>query len=475
MREEGKEGETPLEREGCGYDAKSCIAARGIPMTDCSPDLTLFPLSQKPVVVRADGGALTSDAGALLLRQLDERLGLTRRLAGCVVDRRESSKVRHDVLSLLRQRIYQIALGYEDCNDADHLRADPALKLAVGRAPTEDELASQPTLSRLENAVGWRECWRFSEALLECYLQRHHKCPPRRIVLDVDATDDETHGDQQLAFFHGYYDEHCYLPLLVFAQAEGTGEQELIAAMLRPGNVHGGHQAMALIGAVVRRLRAALPECVIELRADSALALPEVYEGCEKIALPYTISLPKNERLMEMAEPWMTDAQAIHAETGEKVQVFGAFAYAAHTWSRERRVICKAEVMSQGENPRFVVTSRGDVEPEAHYRFYCQRGDPENRIKELKLDLKADRLSCHRFWANQFRLLLHAAAYVLMQAMRKLLAGTEFARAQVATLRLFLLKVGARIRESVRRVFVQLPSAYPWFELWHRLARAGPG
>ena len=187
-------------------------------MTDRSADLTLFPLPEKPVVVRAEGGALTSDAGVLLLRQLDERLGLTRGLARCVTDRRQPAKVRHEMLALVRQRIYQIALGYEDCNDADHLRADPALKLAVGRAPTEDDLASQPTLSRLENQVGWHECWRISEALLECYRQRHRKHPPARLVLDVDATDDETHGHQQLAFFHGYYDEHCYLPLLVFAQ-----------------------------------------------------------------------------------------------------------------------------------------------------------------------------------------------------------------------------------------------------------------
>jgi len=474
MSNGGKEGETPLGREGYGCDAKSFIAARGISMTECSADLTLFPLPGKPVVVRADGGALTSDAGALLLHQLDDRLGLTRQLGGCLVDRRQPAKVRHQLLALLRQRIYQIALGYEDCNDADRLRFDPALKLAVGRAPSEDDLASQPTLSRLENAVGWHDCWRTGEVLLGSYLQRHRKRPPHRIVLDVDATDDETHGDQQLAFFHGYYDEHCYLPLLVFAQAEGKGEQELIGALLRPGNVHGGHRGMALIKAIVIRLRRAFPKCVVELRADSALALPEVYEGCGKVGLPYTISLPKNERLIEMAQPWMRDAQAIHAETGEKVQIFGEFAYAAHSWSYERRVICKAEVMSQGENPRFVVTNRR-LPPKAVYRFYCQRGDPENRIKELKLDLKADRLSCHRFWANQFRLLLHAAAYVLMQAMRKLLAGTELARAQVATLRLYLLKVGARIRESVRRVLVQLPSAYPWFELWHRLARAGPG
>ncbi len=444
-------------------------------MTECSTEIALFPLPQKPVAIRADGGALTSDAGVLLLRQLDDRLGLTRRLAGCVVDRRERGKVRHQVLSLLRQRIYQIACGYEDCNDADHLRADPALKLAVGRAPTEADLASQPTLSRLENGVGWRECWRIGEALLDCYLHRHRKLPPTRIILDIDATDDETHGHQQLSFFHGYYDEHCYLPLLVFAQAEGEGEQELIGALLRPGNVHGGHRAMVLIKAMVTRLRRAFPECAIELRADSAMALPEVYEGCEKLAIPYTISLPKNERLIEVAQPWRREAQAIHAETGVKVQVFGEFQHAAHTWSHERRVICKAEVMSQGENPRFVVTSRTDLEPEAHYRFYCQRGDPENRIKELKADLKADRLSCHRFWANQFRLLLHASAYVLMQAMRAALAGTEYARAQASTLQLRLLKVGARVRESVRRVLVQLPSAYPGMDLWARIVQTASG
>jgi Transposase DDE domain group 1 len=442
-------------------------------MTECSLSLTLSPLPKKPVVVTADGGALTSDAGVLLLREVDERLGLTRGLADCLPDRREPAKVRHSCLALLRQRLYQIALGYEDCNDADSLRSDPALKLAVGKTPSDPELASQPTLSRWENQVTRETCWRLSEALLECFLQRHRERPPQRLVLDVDATDDEVHGHQQLSFFHGYYDEHCYLPLLVFAQQEEGGEQELLAALLRPGNVHAGHRAMSLLRRLVVRLREAFPECVIELRADSGLALPEVYEGCEALELPYTISLAKNSRLLAWAAPWLAEARAIHAEVGEKVQVFGAFPYAADSWSQPRRVICKAEVMSQGENPRFVVSSRRDLEPEAHYRFYCQRGDPENRIKELKEGLHADRLSCHRFWANQFRLLLHAAAYVLFQTLRRALAGTELAAAQVSTLRLRLLKVGARIRERVRRVTVSLPSAYPWFEDWRRLAR-GP-
>jgi len=443
-------------------------------MTECSTALTLFPLPRKPVVVSNDGGALTSDAGALLLHEIDERLGLTQRLAACIRDERDPSKVRHTVLGMLRQRIYQIACGYEDCNDADWMRQDPALKLALGRAPSEDDLASQPTLSRLENAVSSRECWLISVALLDAYIARHRTAAAGRIVIDADATDDETHGNQQLSFFHGYYDHYCYLPLLIFAQAEGTGEQELIGAMLRPGNKHAGHRAMSMLKLLVKRLRAAFPDCELELRADSGLALPEVYDGCEELAIPYMISLPKNQRLVRMVEPWLVEARAIHAETTEKVQLFGEFLYAADSWETQRRVIAKAAVTSQGDNPRFVVTSLPDGDPQDIYRCYCQRGDPENRIKELKGDLKADRLSCHRFWANQFRLLLHAAAYVLMQHMRSLLQHTELSRAQVATLRLRLLKVGARITESVRRVLVQLPSAYAWAYMWPPLARAAP-
>jgi len=443
-------------------------------MTECSTALSLFPLPKLEVVVRDDGGEIASDAGVLLVREIDERLGLTERLAQCLSDARDQAKVHHSMLGLVRQRVYQITCGYEDCNDADWLRFDAALKLAVGKAPEEESLASQPTLSRMENGPGWRECYAISEALVAAYVARHQAEPPARIILDADATDDECHGHQQLAFFHGYYEEHCYLPLLVFAQAEGHGEQELIAAVLRPGNVHAGYRAMAIIERIVARLREAFTYCSIELRADAGLALPEVYNGCEAIGLPYAISLPKNERLKRLIEPWMADARAMHAQTAEKAVVFGEFWYAADTWSHERRVIAKAEVMSEGENPRFVVTNRTDSAPESLYRHYCQRGDPENRIKELKEGLRADRLSCHDFWANQFRLLLYGTAYVLCQTMRACLVGTELATAQVSTLRQHLLKVGARVRQSVRRVLVQLPTSYRWFYLWPRLARAAP-
>jgi len=444
-------------------------------MTDCSLQLSLSPLPRKPIWVRNDGGALSSDAGALLLRETDERLGLAARLAGCLTDRRDPARVRHGTLALLRQRIYQIACGYEDANDADYLRADPGLKLAVGRAPGEGDLASQPTLSRLENGVGPQACYRLSEALLSCYQERHRPSAPARLVLDVDATHDPTHGQQQLSFFHGYYDTYCYLPLLIFAQREGAGEQELLAAVLRPGNRHAGHKAMAILERVADRLRRAFPDTQLELRADSGLALPEVYQGCERLGVPYTISLPKNGRLLALAQPFLEQARQEHAQSGETARVFGEFEYAAESWAQKRRVIVKAEVTAKGENPRFVVTSRRAGDPASLYCFYAKRGDPENRIKELKDGLKADRLSCHCFWANQFRLLLHGAAYLLLQAMRWALQGTELACAQVETLRLRLLKVGARVVESARRVWVHLPSAYPWAYLWPRLSRAGPG
>ncbi len=441
-------------------------------MTACSPTLTLSPLPSKPVVVTADGGAVTSDAGLVLVQRVDQHLGLSAALARCLPDRRDPAKVQHSLLALVRQRLYQICLGYEDANDADTLRLDPALKLAVGRAPSEPDLASQPTLSRLENQVGWHACWRMSEVLVENYLQRHRASPPRRIVLDVDATDDPTHGQQELSFYHGFYETHCYLPLLVFAQAEAVGEQELLCAVLRPGNAHAGQRAMAILRLVVARLRQAFPHCQLELRADSGLALPEIYDGCEALGLPYTISLPRNARLEALAQPWLEEALAIYEETAETVQVFGECRYAAESWPHPRRVIVKAEVMAQGTNLRFVVTSDPALSARERYRFYCQRGDPENRIKELKQGLAMDRLSCHRFWANQFRLLLHAAAYLLFQHLRAMLAGTELAKAQVETLRLRLLKVGARVRESVRRVWVQLPQAYGGMAHWCRVVEA---
>ena len=431
-----------------------------------------IPCGGRKVTATFDGGALSSDGGLLLLRQVDEHLGLTARLAGCIRDGRKASLVGQSVHDLVRQRVYGIACGYEDCNDFDTLRADALFKLALGREPvTGAALGSQPTLSRLENGVGAQDLVRMAGAMVELVIERHRAQPPQRIIIDADATDDPTHGQQELEFFHGYYDHHCYLPLLVYATADG-GEQELVAAVLRPGNVHAGHRAVAVLRRIVERLRGAFPQADILLRGDAGLALPEVYDYCEGANLQYVISLAKNSRLLERAEPWLEQARAIHAETGEKVRHFGEFGYAAASWAQPRRVVVKAEVSGQGENPRFVVTNLVGMTAQAIYDdLYTARGDVENRIKELKDDLLSGRTSCHNFLANQFRLLLHAAAFILIQGLRRLLAGTELAAAQAGTLRVKLLKVAARVRQTWRRIWVQLPTSYPWQRLWEVVLR----
>lgn len=425
----------------------------------------------KQVVAAFDGGEITSDAGLLLVRQQDKRLGLTRRLAECLDDPRDSRKVRHSRLDQLRQRVYGVAAGYEDCNDFDTLRHDPAFKLSVDRLPSDAPLCSQPTLSRLENSVTRRELWRMADALVDHFEWVYRKTRPKEIVLDFDASDDPAHGQQEFQGFHAYYDCHCYLPLFVTGCVDGR-PHDLLAAVLRPGRVHAGHGAKAVGKRLVERLRGAFPKTNLFFRGDSGMAKPEIYDWCEESDVPYAISLAKNQRLLSLAEPLMEEARAQAQETGETVQLFGEFLYQAQSWPHPRRVVVKAEVMpahSRSDNQRFVVTSRTDIGPEELYRWYCARGDMENRIGELKNDLESGRTSCHRFLANQFRLLLHAAAFVLMREIRRQLEDTDLATARVQTLRLRLIKVGARVVESVRRVVFHLPTAYPWPYLWEHL------
>jgi len=425
-----------------------------------------IPFGKKEIVADFSGGSLSSDGGHMLLGQVDKRLGLTARLSRCIRDDRDSGKVRQSTRDMLVQRIFGIACGYEDCNDFDRLRSDPMLKLSVDREPIlGEDLASQPTLSRLENSVTARELLLMEEVLVCLFVERHEASPPTRITLDPDATDDPVHGQQELEFFHGYYDCHCYLPLLVYATPD-DGEQELLAAVLRPGNVHAGHRVVSVVRRIVSRLAAAFPQTEIVFRGDAGMALPEVYDWCEDAGVRYVISLPKNRRLLGLAEEYLHDAEAAYEETGGKVRSFGEFSYAAETWRHERRVVVKAEVVGKGENPRFVVTNIGGPDAEDIYEFYIDRGDVENRIKELKGDLLSGKTSCHIFLAKQFRLLLHAAAFVLVQAIRKALSGTELAAAQAATIRAKLLKVGARVKETTRRVWVKLPTSYPYQRAW---------
>lgn len=421
----------------------------------------VLPFDGREIAIAFDAGAVSSDGGLLLLRQVDKRMGLTKRLAACLGGDRRGKRTKHSSAGMLLQRVLGIAMGYEDCNDFDTLRDDPMFKLVAGKG----SLASQPTLSRFENSVGVRELYAMSGALFELFVERHSGKRPKRIVLDFDATDDPTHGQQELEFYHGYYERHCYLPLLCFASVDG-GEQEVIAAVLRPGNKHAGHRAAAVLRRMVKRLRGAFPKAELVFRADAGFALPEVYDTCEKLGVLYTISLAKNERLLTLSRSLLDLAAGKHAETNEKVRLFGQIRYAADTWRDKRRVVVKAEVMAKGENPRFVVTNLRGKSPEAVYDFYTQRGDVENRIKEMKLDLVSGRTSCHRFLANQFRLLLHAAAYVLMQGLRKLLEGFELASAQVSTLRLKLLKVGTKVNDTTRRVWLHLPTGYPLRDTW---------
>jgi len=416
-----------------------------------------------------DGGSLTSDSGVLFLNRVDERLGLSRRMAEALSDRRQEAKIQHSLRDLLRQRLFQIALGYEDVNDANTLRFDPAFQVALDRLPGPGEvLASQPTLSRLEGNVRRRDLMVLADLLLDLYverLRRQGRRSWRRIILDFDSTDDPTHGAQQLTMFHGYYDQWQYLPLLVFDQRGWP-----IAAVLRPGNAHDSWGAVAVLRRIVERIWDAFPKATISLRADAGFAVPEFYEFCEAAQIPYLIGQITNSRLIRRGQPWMRKARKIFEKTGQKTKIFGSFRHRAKSWERSRRIIAKAEILPLGENPRFLVTNmQGD--PASLYRFYTDRGDMENRIKDLKNALCADRLSCHRFLSNQFRLLLHVAAYILMFSLRENLQKTALASAQMDTLRLKLLKIGAKVVVSARRVWFHLASSHPAAPIWNLLAQ----
>lgn len=427
--------------------------------TVCHTQLSFANLKSKSIVATFDGGKMTSDAGCLLLREIDMRIGLVDRIDQAIMDPRVAGKVIHPQSDLLRQRVFAIALGYEDGNDHHTLRLDPALKTAVGRLPdSAPDLASQPTLCRLENRVTRRHLRRLSTALVDAYVAAHPG-DRRLIVLDVDATDDPTHGKQQLSLFHGYFDQHMYHPLVVFDGITGHP----LAAVLRPGNRHAAYGAAAILKRLIRRLQRAYPRATIVLRADAGFASPTIYRLLERYRVQYTIGLVTNERLKARVDALVTTTQEEHARTAQKQRAFTSFHYRADSWQRSRRVIAKVEQLARGSNIRFVVTSlRFETAQQVYDAIYVGRGEAENRIKELKNHLKADRTSCHAFLANQFRLLLHTFAFVLMWHLRQAASGTELAVATVQTLRLKLLKVGARVCESVRRVVLSLASSYPY-------------
>jgi Transposase DDE domain group 1 len=431
-------------------------------MTDCNRQpLQFSTLKNKTLIADFFGGRLSSDAGALLLREVAAKTGLFDALDAAIPDPRNPVYIIHEQRALLAQRITAIALGYEDLNDHQELRSDPALQVAAGKVPDPDvTLASPPTLCRLENRAKRKTLFRIAEVFVDQFIAAHSTAP-EHLMLDFDATDDPLHGHQEGRFFHGYYDHYCYLPLYVFCG------RELLVPYLRPSNIDASWHSRGVLKLLVQKLRAVWPDVKITIRGDSGFCRWQLMRWCDSHGIGYILGVAKNPALERLAADEMATAARQFAQTGEPQRIFGSLGYAAATWDRTRRVIVKAEHTAKGANPRFVVTNIPGDPRELYEEVYCQRGEMENRIKEQQLDLFADRTSCHFFLANQFRLFLSSAAYVLMQALRRIaLAGTDLATAQIGTVRLKLLKVAARVVVSARRVVFHLASSYPYQELF---------
>ena len=450
-------------------------------MKDTTTQGVLFSgIFNQPVVVKFDQSQGSSDGGAILLKAADRRLGLTAALAACLKDERQAGKVEHQLEEMLMQRMIGIACGYEDANDAARLASDPVHKLLVGRDPLQGrDLASQPTLSRFENAVDRKPLFRMTEALADTVIERHHcrlKGRARRITIDLDPTDDPTHGAQQLSFFNGHYDTWCYLPVVGFLTFNNEREQFLFTAVLRPGNASGSRGAVGILRRLIQRVRQAFPKVPLRVRLDGGFATPEVFDFLDQQSrLQYAVNRASNAVLDREAEAAMRIVRKRSEESGVTEHVYGECLYAARTWKKERRVIYKAEVVRHGvrepkDNQRFVVTNMKQGPQWIYEQFYCQRGDIENRIKELHDGLEIGRTSCTDFWANQFRVLMTAAAFVWMQELRLYLGSTDCARAQVSTLRERLLKLGTTVVVSARRIVLHLPQAFPFQNTFYRLA-----
>jgi len=449
-------------------------------------------VGRREVVARFDGGRISSDGGALLLGEVERHTGILSQFAGCFDDYRDEELVEHSVEQLVSQRVYGLALGYEDLNDHDTLRHDPLLATLVGhddplgrkrrrKADRGVRLAGKSTLNRLElTPVGAKASSRYKkirfnvkayERVLTNLFIQAHATPPKRIVLDIDATHDPIHGNQLGKFFHGYYDCHCYLPLYV------TCGSHVLCAKLRPSNIDGATGSVGVLSRIIEQIRCSWPDVEIVVRADSGFCRENLLRWCEENGVYYVIGLAKNARLLRMIGKQMHQAKLACEQTGQAARVFTDLDYRTKkSRSRSRRTVAKAEHLpgTRGENPRLVVTNIPAEELSAQVLYeecYCARGDMENRIKEQQLGLFADRTSCHAFVANQFRLLLASAAYVLVEHLRRVgLAGTELADAQVSTIRHKLFKIAARVKVSVRRVVLHLASGYPYQSLLTRLA-----
>ena len=429
----------------------------GLPMPNCTQEtanhkIEFGRLGRRVVEGQFDGGSMTSDAGVMLLGATDRKLGLMQAAAHCIADPRSPLLITHSVADLLRQRVYGLALGWEDLNDHGALRCDVAMQTAVG---VDREVASAPTLCRLEKWADKATAWRLHEVLVDQFIASF-KTAPAELVLDFDATDNPLYGQQEGKFFHGYYDSYCYLPLYVFCG------QQLLCAYLRPSRIDGAKHAAAILKLLVARLRQKWPQVRIVFRGDSGFCRQRIINYCERAGVGYIIGLARNARLQGITEFMELAMKDAFEQTGLKQREIGEFVYAAQSWARERRVITRLEYGQQGNNPRYVVTNLTADAKELYDGLYCQRGEAENRIKEAQVGLFATRTSCHVFQSNQLRMLLAALGYVLIERLRALaLVGTALATAQVDTLRIKLLKLAAVVTRNTRRIRLYLASNWP--------------
>jgi hypothetical protein len=420
----------------------------------------------KKVAVDFNGGEVSSDAGLLFLRETESQIGIIDRVANAIDDHRHPSYVKHQIVQLLSQRVFQIAAGYEDANDCNTLKHDPILKIAC---ESDDPLASQPTMCRFENAPDRKTLYRIGSSLVDAFIASFQR-PPESIILDLDDTDDPTHGSQQLALFNAYHDCYCYLPLHIYEGNSG----KLITTILRPGKRPSGREIVSILKRIVKKIRLAWPETGILIRGDSYYSAPAVYDFCDRHDIKYVFGFKSYQPLLQAADNLMAQVRELYEHSNEPVKIYGQISYQAKSWPDAKRIICKAEYNDKGANTRFIITNL----EHARYRFiyetvYCGRGAMELMIKEHKNHLLSDRTSCSSFAANQFRLFMHSIAYMLMHAFRqKHLKNTDFAKAQFNTVRLHLFKIGARVRALSTRIKIHLPTAYPLKQDFEKIWRS---
>lgn len=441
----------------------------------------LFPdVADRPLIATFDQPHASSDGGAILLKAADRQLGLLAALTAAIPDARASARVTHGVGDLVAQRVFAIACGHPDGNDADRLADDPIHKLVLGRDPIDGgRLASQPTISRFEHTAAPRMLLQMSAALADTVIARHRRRRRgvRLITIDIDVTEDQTHGAQQLTFFNGFYDHWCYLPLVASLTFDAEARQYLVAAILRPGNAAGTAGAVSLLHRLLPKLWRAFPGAQLRVRLDAGFATPEIFAHLEAAGVEYVVAMGGNAVLARHAEPYVAPLRPLVATTHDTATTYGEAAYQARSWSAPRRVIIKAEVVwhhgrEPRDNPRFVITNLRQTPEWIYTHVYCARGDSENRFKELKLALAFGRTSCTRFWANQLRITLTAAAFVLYQELQLRADRTALRGAQVPRLRQALITIGVHVVRSVRRIVLHFPQSHPDAVPWARLARA---